>query len=425
MTVFWLLVTLLTLAGVAALVVPLVRRAPARPDTDERQMRLDIYRDRKHEIERERSAGRMTEDEAKSAIDDLAGDAAENFSSTSDGLADKSTSTTTSSALSAGHPRRPNGGLAIALSIAIPILAVIVYLGLGAPSIVGIDPDVARGQASPDDVVQAIGSLERRVREQPDDVQAWTMLAQARRVQGNLGGAAQAFAEATRLQPRDGRLLAEYAETVVASRDGDFSGQPEQLLEQALKLSPREPKALALMGAAQYRLGRPERALGYLRTLLQDMDPKSEQAQQIQQVADRLAAQSGASSGVPAQAGASADGGSTAARIAGRVSVSPALAARLEPGATLFVSARLPEGPRMPLAAIRLAGVTFPTEYSLSDAQAMSPDRRLSQAEQVVIEARISRSGTAIRQPGDLIGVSGVVKPGAVGVNIQIDQVVP
>ena len=449
MTVFWLLVSSLIVAGLAALLLPMLRR-PATVALDERESRLDVYRDRRREIERERAAGRLAADEAEAAIDALAGEVR-------DFVPDPSQAASPASpALPPSRPR--HRVLAALMVVAVPAVAVLLYLHLGSPGLIGIDPRAARGPATQADIAQALDALTRRVREQPDDAQAWTMLARARRIQGDLPGALQAFAEATRLLPQDARLLAEFAETIVASRDGDFRGQPEQLLEQALRLSPDEPKALALMGAAQYRLGRREQALTYLRRLLAGMDPQSEQAQQIAAVAQRIAGEIGgdaaagnggvaaAGSAIAASKGAAAGNGASAmnggagqtgtaagnnapvassAGVTGRVTIADALRAQIPPGATLFISARPVDGPRMPLAALRQPVTGWPVDYALTDAQAMTPDRRISQAPQVIVEARISRQGTALRQPGDLIGSSGPVTPGGRPVDILIEQVVP
>ena len=110
--------------------------------------------------------------------------------------------------------------------------------------------------------------------------------------------------------------------------------------------------------------------------------------------------------------------------IRGRVEIDEALRAQLRGGETLFVSARLAQGPRQPLAAVRLAAGPFPVAYLLDDTMAMDPSRRLSAAGEVVVEARISRSGNAIREPGDLIGSSAPLRPGARDVVVRIERTV-
>jgi cytochrome c-type biogenesis protein CcmH len=105
------------------------------------------------------------------------------------------------------------------------------------------------------------------------------------------------------------------------------------------------------------------------------------------------------------------------------VSVAPQVASKVDGAATLFVFARAANGPRVPLAVVRASASKLPMNFTLDDSQAMAPDMKLSRADAVRIEARISRSGNAMPQPGDLVGTSDVVKPGAHGVNIVVDRV--
>lgn len=109
----------------------------------------------------------------------------------------------------------------------------------------------------------------------------------------------------------------------------------------------------------------------------------------------------------------------------GRVALSPALAGKAAVTDTVFIVARAPEGPRMPLAVIRRQVKDLPFEFTLGDEQAMSPEMKLSKFSEAVIVARVSKSGNAIPQSGDLQGVTGNVKLGASNVNVLIDTVVP
>jgi cytochrome c-type biogenesis protein CcmH len=112
-----------------------------------------------------------------------------------------------------------------------------------------------------------------------------------------------------------------------------------------------------------------------------------------------------------------------AGAVSGRVQIAPALAARVAPGDTLFVFARAAQGPRMPLAILRRTADLQGLDFSLDDSMAMAPELRLSGFARVVIGARISRSGQATPQPGDLVGQSAAVAPGARGVQVLIDRV--
>jgi cytochrome c-type biogenesis protein CcmH len=111
--------------------------------------------------------------------------------------------------------------------------------------------------------------------------------------------------------------------------------------------------------------------------------------------------------------------------VAGTIDIAPTLAPRVSGGDTLFVYARASGGPRMPLAVWRTQAGSLPRAFTLDDSMAMAGGSKLSEAPSVVVEARISRSGDATPRPGDLVGRSGDVKPGAKDVRIVIDQAVP
>lgn len=112
------------------------------------------------------------------------------------------------------------------------------------------------------------------------------------------------------------------------------------------------------------------------------------------------------------------------ASVSGKVSLSPALASKVSPTDTVFILARAAQGPRMPLAVFRKQVKDLPIEFNLDDSMAMQPQMKLSNFDQVVVAARVSKSGGAMSQSGDFEGVSATVKPGAKGLNIVIDTVV-
>ncbi len=91
----------------------------------------------------------------------------------------------------------------------------------------------------------------------------------------------------------------------------------------------------------------------------------------------------------------------------------------------MFIFARAVDGPRMPLAVLRIPARELPAEFKLDDSMGMAPGVKLSTTPAVVVEARISKSGNALPQPGDLFGRSATLKPGATNVSIRIDQQVP
>ena len=94
-------------------------------------------------------------------------------------------------------------------------------------------------------------------------------------------------------------------------------------------------------------------------------------------------------------------------------------------GDTLFIFARAASGPRMPLAIVRRTAGELPVRFTLDDSTAMTPEMRLSKFSEVVVGARISKSGNAMPQSGDLVGASAAIRPGATGLRITISEVQP
>jgi cytochrome c-type biogenesis protein CcmH len=131
-------------------------------------------------------------------------------------------------------------------------------------------------------------------------------------------------------------------------------------------------------------------------------------------------APSAAAPSAPAAAAAAAD-----AVVEGTVDIAASLKGRIPRGATLFVFARAVDGPRMPLAIVKVPAGDLPFKFRLDDALAMTPQFKLSGQQQVMLGARISPSGNATPQSGDLMGTLGPVKVGARDVKVAIDGVVP
>jgi cytochrome c-type biogenesis protein CcmH len=111
------------------------------------------------------------------------------------------------------------------------------------------------------------------------------------------------------------------------------------------------------------------------------------------------------------------------ASVSGIVSLAPSLAATVAPNDTVFIFARAAEGPRMPLAILRHRASELPIRFTLDDSQAMSPEMKMSKFPRVVVGARVSKSGNAMTQPGDLIAAP--VPGGGSELKLVIDQVQP
>jgi cytochrome c-type biogenesis protein CcmH len=414
----WTIVGCLTVVALLPVLWPLLARRSAAggESAADTAPLVAVYRDRRREIEREREAGRLSDQDAAAAIDEL--------------VAQMAVELPSESGASASVPPRGSAAAkaaALVIALLVPASAILVYLTLGTPELATGELEAADGEIDERKLDQMIADLEKRVRGNPDDGEAWMMLAGARKFRGLPAEANEAFEQALRRVPPNARLLAEFAESLAVVRDGRFEGRPVALLEQALRLDPDDPKAVALMGAAQFQLGNLQEARGYLRRLLDSMPPGQPQREALRDVLARIDAQiesSPASSRPPASAPGKPAAPAGAEAISGRVELDPALAGRAASARTLFIVARSPSGPRIPVAVLRIDNPVLPINFQLDDSLAMDPARRLSDAGQVVVEARLSASGNAIRQPGDLYGESPAIQPGQRGLQLRIGQVV-
>src|SRR5690606_28818986 len=273
---------------------------------------------------------------------------------------------------------------------------------------------------------------EQHTREAPGDGEAWAMFGMALKLQHRHQEAVDAFERAMAIVEPDARLLAETAESLAMARGGVLSGRPVEMLQRALALDPAEPHALWLMAAARFRSGDVARARQHLERLRAGMPDGSSEATRIEQVLARLAERPPAGgTAVPVGSAPAPQPMVTRERpstdeavVAGIVVVDPGLVDEARRGGTLFVIARQSGGPPIPVAVRREPGASLPMRFELGDANAMTPARPLSGAGELTLEARLSRSGTANRQAGDLYGLLASVEPGRTDLRIVIDKVV-
>ncbi len=417
--IFGVLAAVLTVFAVWVVLRPLLRRDALNSSTIDQDRRLTVLRDRKFEIQADRDAGRLSAEDADAAIERLAVELSETL-----------TLSTIKGDVSIDNDRAAKKLLAVTMAVFIPLASAGLYFALGEPRVMSLDPAIARGETTPAQIAQAIVEFKQNAQKDPNDLQTWAMLAQAHRLQGELDESIAAFRKAAALapvgKPETARLLAEFAETLLMKRQGDFNGEPMALLERALQNNADDQKALGLIGAGLYRLGKPDQGLSYLRKLMKSLPADSEQSRQIAAVVQRIETEmasapnlaNNVTAGAPSQAPAGVS-------VTGRVRIAPELLAKIPANATIFVVARPADGQRMPVAVSRQSYSSQPFEFQISDAQSMTAERKLSSYESVILEARISASGNAIRQGGDLIGTSKPLKPGSTAIELLIDQVVP
>ena len=330
-----------------------------------------------------------------------------------------------------GNPslRNPHKMMAVGLSIFLSLAAIGLYWKTGNRD--ALLPQTGHSIAEGFGTVsseEALKELEDKLAKNPKDTGSLLILARSYTELERFLDAAKAYDKLTKLVPNEAQLWAEFADVLAMASGQSLAGHPTLLLEKALSLDPNNPKALALAGSAAMGRGDYPAAIIHWEKVLKLVPKDSEDAKMlasgIQQARDSIAQ----GKGKPAQRTPAVEEKKPAApggeRISGTVTLSAALAGKTKPDDMLFVLARAVKGPKAPLAVIRAQVKDLPLQFTLDDSMAMSPQTKLSSFDKVVVIARISRSGDAIPQPGDLYGMSATVKPGGNGVKLGIDSVV-
>lgn len=339
---------------------------------------------------------------------------------------------------------QPARRMALALALVIPAASIGTYLALGEPDATApfVPPAATaaggdRHEVTPEQIQRMVAALAERLKAEPDNAEGWLMLGRSYTAMARYSDAAAAFRKASTLMPGNASVLADLADVVGMAQGKRLAGEPARLVQQALDADPRNVKALALAGSVAFEAKDFSAARGYWERLAAVLPPDSEMARSVQgSIAEARQLEGGAAAvpGTPAapaaQAAAPAAPAAAAAPVAaatvsGEVVLGPELAQRVAAGDTLFVFARAAQGPRIPLAIVRQPAGTWPFRFSLDDSMAMAPTLKLSGFAQVVVGARVSRSGNATPQSGDLVGQSEPVANTAQGLRIVIDKVQP
>jgi cytochrome c-type biogenesis protein CcmH len=417
--------TILVLAAIAVLLRPFIGRRRNIAGTTRQALNAAIYRDQLAELERDRAAGLIAMAESRQSTEELQRRL----------LQDASVAEIPASALRTPKP------LILTLAVVIPVCAALLYAWLG-------NPGAQRQQAPAHSVTAAqiedmVANLAARLEKNPGDMPGWVMLARSYKALGRFEPAEMAYARLGAALEQDPGLLAEYADVLAMLANGNLEGRPQAALDKSLKLDPDNALALELAGYSAFRRNLPAEAIRYWERLLKQLPPDSDHARSVSTAIDQArgrpdkaganaASSGGAKSAVAAEprpaAKQAAKPGNAKTALSGRVTLSPALAAKVQADDTLFILARAIDGPRVPLAVLRTRAGALPLDFTLDDSQSMSPEFSLSAVapgSEVRVEARISKSGEAIAQPGDLIGKSGSLKPGTGGIRIMIERTAP
>jgi len=419
-TLFVLIAVGMVAIALAAVLIPLLRGST--PGVLREATNVAILRDQLRELDADLDAGTMPRDRYDQAKQELLQRALEESKSVE--------------AVAARAPQSAAWTAAV-LGSAIPIAALLLYLALGnhdafAPLAVQSKP-AGEHKVTRQDIEALAEKLAAKLKDDPANVDGWVMLARTYQALDRNEDSARAFDRAVALLPDNADLLADYAD-LLATIDGGFREKSVQLIEQALKADPRHWKALALAGTAAFNRKDYKTAVGYWERMKATVPPTSPLAGSIdasiaeaRELGGLKATAAAPAAPLPATPAAppAATAASAGARIAGTVQLAPALADKVSPTDTVYIFARAVDGPRMPLAILKKQAKDLPVTFALDDSMAMTPSLALSNFPSVIVGARVSKSGSATPQSGDLEGLSSAVKLGATGLAVVIDRTLP
>ncbi len=271
MTTFWIIAAALAFIAPLFVALPLLKNrsgpgfacAGAEP-------KLSVYRDQLAELDEDRRAGRLGNDQYEQARGDLENRLIEELPDTE------------ASSASAPPAQRTYRAAAVAASIAVPLLALGLYLALGNPDALRSQPVDAPHSLGQQQMDAMIARLAARLEKNPQDARGWAMLARAQTVLGRFDEASAAYAKSVALFPDNAQLLADYADALAMAQGGRLPGEPEMLVERALRADPNNAKALALAGTVAFDRKDYTLAVKHWEHLRSLIPPDSEFGQSIQ-----------------------------------------------------------------------------------------------------------------------------------------------
>ena len=440
MTSFWLVAGIFIVGALLFILPTLLRSKGGKSGVERGAINVSIYQDQIAELDNDLRNDILNQEQYNQSKYELQQRMMQDMSEEN---SDSGTRTTSNRSIATSA----------VIILAMPILAASLYLLLGntkalmpQPAIgqarIADQPSMSEGAAHPDQEISSmVDNLVARLEKQPDDLEGWLMLGRTYSIMGRFEEASEVYAKLLARSPDSPEALVNYADVFAMTQDGSLAGKPIELINKALRIEPKNAKALALAGTAKFEQGNFKQAAVYWEELLAIIPADSRLAQSVSGSIEKAKALASSgkdptismaqSSNLNNQNTSSPNGQkvtngvgaeSSASTISGVVKISPALAGKASPEDTLYIYARAKDGPRMPLAIVRLQAKNLPAQFSLKDGMGMNPNMKLSSFPEVVISARVTKSGKAIPASGDLQGFSEVVKIGDQNVKILIDQ---
>jgi cytochrome c-type biogenesis protein CcmH len=433
MSLFWSIAAAMLILAFAFVLPPLFRRSGVST-VNRDELNIELIKQQLDELKTDLNNGKLDTADYAAARKDLENEL----------LYDVSTGHA-----STPKPEKSGRWASAVLIIAIPLTAVLLYQRIGTGHLTPVQQDinaagdssVTPSQDSLPSVQELVTKLAERMESEPNNPEGWYLLARSYMSIDRYNDAANAYERVHRLVGDQAEILVGYADALAMVHEGKLAGKPAELLQRALELQPNQPQGLWLAGMAAEQQGNYQDAINYwhrLEPLLQeDQDSLREVRQLIARAEQRggipiqTAEDSNAQIPAPTPTSASDSATTSGASFSGKaitinVDLDPGLKEAAAYDDSLFIFAQAVKGPPMPLAVVRKQVKDLPLVVTLDDSMAMMPAMSLSNFSEVKIGARISKTGNATPQSGDLYGeVSPVEVDDKEPVQITIGERVP
>ena len=362
-----------------------------------------VYRDQILDLDREHDSGHISDEEWQQSRDELSLRLLEDTAAVDD---------------PAAKTEKPAIWTAVVLAVALPLGSMGMYMWVGQPEALNPLALKTPDQVDPKDLTKMAQTLAEKLQDKPDNLQGWVMLGRTYRTLENFDAALRAYDSALKLSDDDDLKL-ERIEVIAMQRQGQFEGEPWNVIREVLQRDPQHFGALLTAGSASYAEGKFADALKYWEQARKPLDANNPDLQGLESAIATVRERLGMP---PAKATPAATSG---LNVTGQVSLSAALKSKASPNDVVFIYATPANGDRMPLAIFKTTVSQLPFNFTLDDSTAMAPDRKLSAAGEVMVKVRVTKSGNAMPQSGDLSGSLGPVKVGAKGLKLEIKDQIP
>ena len=362
-----------------------------------------VYRDQILDLDREHDSGHISDQEWQQSRDELSLRLLEDTSAVDD---------------PAAKTEKPAIWTAVVLAVALPLGSMGLYMWVGQPEALNPLALKTPDQVDPKDLAKMAQTLAEKLKDKPDNLQGWVMLGRTYRTLENFDAALKAYDSALKLSADDDLKL-ERIEIIAMQRQGQFEGEPWNVIREILQRDPQHFGALLTAGSASYAEGKFADALKFWEQARKPLDANNPDLEGLESAIAAVRERLGMP---PAKATVAATSG---LNVTGQVNLSAALKSKASPNDVVFIYATPANGDRMPLAIFKTTVSQLPLNFTLDDSTAMTPDRKLSAAGEVMVKVRVSKSGNAMPQSGDLSGSFGPVKVGAKDLKLEIKDQIP